>query len=136
VLQAEGDELPPFPGGGADALRRMYAGRLAYLVPRLKSAGLRQACETEAGFFTLWKVPRRVLGKDLAAWAKKKDLSLHEAFNRLVTSETGIVGVHFQGFSDGGSREPLIRYAVCADVLDPGFKSRFEKELARLEPVY
>ncbi|MEK7746626.1 MAG: pyridoxal phosphate-dependent aminotransferase, partial [Elusimicrobiota bacterium] len=113
-----------------DFLRRMYADRLAYLVPRLKSAGLRQACETEAGFFTLWKVPRRVLGKDLAAWAKKKDLSLHEAFNRLVTSETGIVGVHFQGFSDGGSREPLIRYAVCADVLDPGFKSRFEKELA------
>lgn len=118
------------------ALRRMYEDRLGYLIPKLKSAGMKQACETEAGFFTLWKVPKRVLGNDLAVWAKKRDLSLHEAFNRLVTSETGIVGVHFQGFSGDGSCEPLVRYAVCTDVLDAGFKSRFEGELARLKPVY
>ena len=41
------------------------------------------------------------------------------------------MGVHFQG-ADG----PLIRYAVCADVLAPSFQRRFEAALERLRPVY
>lgn len=106
-----------------EALSSLYRRRLDYLVPRLEGAGLRPACRTDAGFFTLWKVPKRVLGKTLG-----KDP--HEAFNRLVISETGIVGVHF----DGG--EPLVRYAVCADVLSPAFRARFEEQLARLSPEY
>lgn len=115
-----------------DELRALYRRRLDYVVPMLKVAGLRPACGTEAGFFTLWKTPRRVLGRDLAAGS----MPLHEAYNRLVISETGIVGVHFEGPEIDGTKESLIRYAVCTDVLDPDFKERFEGELARLKPEY
>ncbi len=114
-----------------DDLRALYARRLEYVVKSLRGAGLKSACETDAGFFTLWKVPKKALGRELP-----KDLPAHEAFNRLVISETGIVGVHFEGFADDGTREPLIRYAVCADVLDSKFQQRFERELARLKPEY
>src|SRR6185295_10889771 len=104
------------------SLRDLYGRRLAYLIPKLRAAGFEPACPTEAGFFTLWKVPRRVLGKDLA----KSRAPRHEAFNRLVIAETGIVGVHFLGPEIDRRREPLIRYAVCADVLDGAFQRRFE----------
>lgn len=113
-----------------DDIRGLYEDRVAYLIPRLKAAGLRPACATEAGFFTLWKVPESVLGKTLPAEGR------HEAFNRAVIAETGIVGVHFSGFGDDGKPEPLIRYAVCADVLDPAFQKRLEERLARLKPAY
>lgn len=123
-------------GGAARAalaqLRALYKKRLDYLIPRLCAAGLRPACPTDAGFFTLWQVPAKVLGLDLAKEAARENLPLHEAFNRLVIRETGIVGVHFQG--KGGA--PLIRYAVCTDVLSPAFQSRFEEQLRRLKPVY
>ena len=112
------------------AIRDLYDRRVKYLVPKLKAAGLKPACETEAGFFTLWKVPQAVLGKALPAEGR------HEAFNRAVISETGIVGVHFSGFGDDGKPEPLIRYAVCADVLAPAFQARLEERLARLKPAY
>jgi alanine-synthesizing transaminase len=113
-----------------DEIRTLYEKRVAYLIPQLKKAGLKPACATEAGFFTLWKVPESVLGKKLPAENR------HEAFNRAVISETGIVGVHFSGFADGGKPEPLIRYAVCADVLDPKFQERLESRLSRLNVAY
>lgn len=108
-------------------LRALYDRRLAYVIPLLKAAGLRPACETDAGFFTLWEAPRSVLGADVAD---------AEAFNKRVISETGLVGVHFRGPADAGGERPLIRYAVCADVLEPRFQERFEKALRRLHPVY
>lgn len=113
-----------------DEIRDLYERRVAYLVPQLVKAGLRPACATEAGFFTLWKVPKSVLGRELPVENR------HEAFNRAVISETGIVGVHFAGFGEDGEHEPLIRYAVCADVLDPKFQARLEQNLARLKPQY
>ncbi|MFH2202650.1 MAG: pyridoxal phosphate-dependent aminotransferase [Elusimicrobiota bacterium] len=111
-------------------LAAMYWERVDYLFPRLEDAGFRPACRTEAGFFTLWKVPRKVLGTVLAEDPETKDLPAQEAFNRKVISETGIVGVHFAG------SEPLIRYAVCTDVLAPEFRRRFEEQLGRLELEY
>lgn len=117
-------------------LQKMYQSRLEYLIGSLKRIGLRQACETDAGFFTLWKAPRRILGRDLLQDPSTKDMPLSEALNRTIISETGIVGVHFQGISPDGGSDPLIRYAVCADVLSRDFQSRFEKELARLQPEY
>ncbi|MBI3551485.1 MAG: pyridoxal phosphate-dependent aminotransferase [Elusimicrobia bacterium] len=117
-------------------LRGLYEKRVAYLVPRLEAAGLVPACPTEAGFFTLWKTPKAVLGAELARDARTRALPAHEAFNRLVISETGIVGVHFQGGAVKGKEDPLIRYAVCTDVLDKGFQRRFEDQLARLKPKY
>lgn len=113
-----------------EEIRALYERRLDYLIPRLKAAGLRPACETQAGFFTLWKTPKAVLGKALPAEGR------HEAFNRAVISETGIVGVHFAATDERGGVEPLIRYAVCADVLDRGFQARLEESLSRLKPEY
>lgn len=111
-------------------IRGLYEKRLAYLIPKLEAAGLRPACETQAGFFTLWKTPAEAFGKPLPAENR------HEAFNRAVISETGIVGVHFLSKDESGRPEPLIRYAVCADVLDKKFQERLEQGLARLKPVY
>lgn len=105
-----------------DDLRATYQARLDYVIPRLEAAGLKPACRTEAGFFTLWRAPKEALGRKVES---------AEAFNRLVISELGLVGVHFSS-EDG----PLIRYAVCSDVLAPAFKERFEKALERLAPVY
>lgn len=113
-----------------DEIRGLYEKRLAYLIPTLEAAGLRPACSTQAGFFTLWKVPESVLGTALPGENR------HEAFNRAVISVTGIVGVHFSGFKEDGLAEPLIRYAVCADVLKRDFQVRLEERLARLKPVY
>lgn len=132
VMAAYGEFLndPVKTQAALDAIRGLYEKRLAYLIPRLSAAGLRPACATEAGFFTLWKTPKEGFGKHLPA------VNRHEAFNRAVIAETGIVGVHFSGFDAALSPEPLIRYAVCADVLDKKFQERFEAGLARLKPVY
>ena len=113
-----------------DDIRGLYEKRLAYLVPKLKAAGLRPACATEAGFFTLWHTPESAFGQALPIEGR------HEAFNRAVIAETGIVGVHFSSTSELGRPEPLIRYAVCADVLDKKFQERLESGLAKLKPVY
>ncbi len=119
-----------------DALRDLYRKRLDYVIGALKSIGLRQACDTSAGFFTLWKVPTKVFGVVLSEDSRTKDTPAHEAFNRLVIEETGIVGVHFEGPGADGKGEPLIRYAVCDDVLAAEFQERFEAGLARMKPEY
>jgi aspartate/methionine/tyrosine aminotransferase len=119
-----------------DRIRELYERRLNYVVERLRGAGLREACPASAGFFTLWKAPRRALGTDLARDTRFAGMTRSEAFNRLTASETGIVGVHFEGPDEGDGGEPLIRYAVCADVLSPSFQRRFEEGLARLNPEY
>ena len=69
VMAAYGEFLSD-PRGGAPALdeiRGLYEKRLAYLIPRLKAAGLKPACATEAGFFTLWHAPEVRLRKNAPA---------------------------------------------------------------------
>ncbi len=112
-----------------DDTRILYAKRLEYVIGKLKETGLQQACETSAGFFTLWRVPKKAFGKTVGEPA-------HEAFNRLVIEETGIVGVHFRGPGPDGNGEAFIRYAVCDDVLAPEFQKRFEEGLSRMAPEY
>ena len=102
-------------------LRDLYQKRLNYIVPKFRDIGLRPAHKTEAGFFTLWKVPSRAFGVKIES---------AEHFNKLVIKETGIIGVHF------GATEPLIRYAVCADVIAPTFQKRFELEIQKIKPHY
>lgn len=104
-----------------EELKKVYEKRLAYIVPKLTVIGLRPAHKTEAGFFTLWKVPKHAFGEVITS---------AEHFNRLVIEKTGIVGVHF------GATEPLIRYAVCTDVLNPQFQKRFEAEITKIRPEY
>ncbi len=132
VMAAYGEFLnnPTAARQALGEIRALYEKRLADLIPRLKAAGLKPACATEAGFFTLWKTPKEAFGKKLPKENR------HEAFNRAVIAETGIVGVHFSGFDATGKPEPLIRYAVCADVLDKTFQERLEAGLAKIKPVY
>ncbi len=129
VMAAYGAFFKDRPAAAAalSSLRGLYRGRLGYLIPKMIEAGFSPACKTEAGFFTLWKAPREVLGIPVQD---------SEALNRAVITETGIVGVHFQGRRADGGPEPLIRYAVCTDVLASSFQKRFEEQLARLRPRY
>lgn len=75
------------------------------------------------------KIPAAVVAKDTP---KLEAAGLKPACR----TETGIVGMHFQGPAVGGKSEPLIRYAVCTDVLDAKFQKRFEEQLDRLELEY
>ncbi len=119
-----------------DAQRNVYRKRLDYIIGKIKDYGLRPACETSAGFFTLWKVPTKAFGVTLADDPRTKDYPPQEAFNRLVIEETGVVGVHFQGPGADGKGEALIRYAVCDDVLAPAFQEQFEAGFSRMKPEY
>ena len=113
---------------------RVYQERLLFLKELIRSSGLKPACETTAGFFTLWQVPREVLGKNLEQEAATRKISIAEAYNRLVIDELGLVGVHFH--SPTQAHPPLIRYAACFDVLEPGRKSALIDAFSRLKPVY
>lgn len=132
VMAAYGEFLnnPIAARQALDDIRDLYEKRLAYLIPTLKAAGLKSACATEAGFFTLWHTPESAFGHELPLEGRS------EAFNRAVINETGIVGVHFTSTTEMGRPEPLIRYAVCADVLDKEFQERLEAGLAKIKPVY
>jgi aspartate/methionine/tyrosine aminotransferase len=118
------------------SLSSLYQKRLQYLIPKLEECGFKAACATEAGFFTLWRVPNRVLGKSVSQYASENGYPIHEAFNRLVIAETGLTGVHFMGVDVSLTPQPLIRYAVCTDVLSSSFQERFEEALARLKLEY
>ncbi len=120
-----------------DETYAIYRKRLDTLVPKLKGIGLRPACETTSGFFTLWLVPDFAFGVDLAAEAASRGIPKAELFNRLTIEKTGIVGVHFTGPKVGSfPGESFIRYAVCTDVTSPEFTSRFDAEIAKIQPKY
>ena len=83
---------------GIAKVRKMYEVRLRILITWLENQGLELAIKPGAGFFTLWKAPKRAFGR------KMKDA---EDFNLTMIRETGVVGVHF---------DPYIRYAVCRPI--------------------
>jgi len=115
----------------------VYRKRLDVLVPKLRAIGLRPACETTSGFFTLWLTPDEAFGIDLVKESATRGLPRAEVYNRLVIERTGIVGVHFTGpkLADG-STESFIRYAVCTDVTTPEFTRRFDTAISRIQPRY
>lgn len=96
---------------GIEKCRHQYAHRIKLLCQLLISCGMQLSVEPQAGFFTLWRLPKKAFGEDIKN-AKH--------FNYLMIEKTGIVGVHF---------DPYIRYAVCGDVesMLSGLKSGFEK---------
>jgi len=117
-------------------LQDLYARRLKYVTSKFEAAGFQRACETDAGFFTLWKCPRSVLGVDLVKESMASGAPLSEVANRKIITETGLVGVHFTGQAPDGGPDPMLRYAVCTDVLSPAFQDRFESTLAKLKVQY
>jgi aspartate/methionine/tyrosine aminotransferase len=114
-----------------------YRKRLDILVPKLKAIGLRPACETTSGFFTLWLTPDEAFGIDLVKEAANRGIPKAELYNRLVIERTGMVGVHFTGpkLADG-TTESFIRYAVCTDVTAPEFVRRFDSAITEIKPKY
>jgi aspartate/methionine/tyrosine aminotransferase len=116
---------------------QLYRNRLDVLVPKLRKIGMRPACETTSGFFTLWLTPDEAFGIDLVAEAATRGIPRAELFNRLVIERTGIVGVHFTGPKlPSGETESFIRYAVCTDVTAPDFVRRFDTAIASFQPKY
>jgi aspartate/methionine/tyrosine aminotransferase len=116
---------------------QLYRARLDTLVPKLRAIGLRPACETTSGLFTLWITPDEAFGIDLVKEAEEKKVPKAELFNRLVIERTGIVGVHFTGPKNADGRsESFIRYAVCTDVTDSEFVRRFDHAIAEIRPKY
>ena len=88
----------------SDEGKKLIAGnaytyqRLDMLCKCLEAYGMRLAVKPQAGFFTLWNIPKRAFGQEI--------LDARQ-FNFLMIEKTGVVGVHFH---------PYIRYAVCGDV--------------------
>lgn len=110
----------------------LYRDRLNFLIPTLKSAGFLPACETTAGFFTLWKTPTYAFGVNLKERSKETGQPLAEVFNRMVITKTGLVGVHFTG----PTGEAYIRYAACFDVLMKENKEKLLQALKEINPKY
>jgi LL-diaminopimelate aminotransferase len=99
-------------GKGIHIVVQIYRHRTWLLNKILVEAGMQPAIEPKAGFFTLWKTPKRAFGR---AVENAKD------FNFAMIDHTGVVGVHF---------DPYIRYAVAsADVekLADDIKAAFAK---------
>ncbi len=84
---------------GIKQCRKTYEERIRLLIASLTHYGMRLAVEPGAGFFTLWKVPKKAFGQEV------KDA---EHFNRMMIERTGLVGVHFN--------PDYIRYAVTGDI--------------------
>lgn len=83
---------------GIAKCRMMYERRLKILIEILSSYGMQLAVEPKAGFFTLWKLPKKAFGQEIET---------AEQFNFMMIERTGVVGVHFH---------PYIRYAVTGDI--------------------
>ena len=118
-----------------------YQKRLDFLIPTLKKAGFTPACETTAGFFTLWKTPNFAFGEDIVAEAKREGRPQAEIFNRKVITRTGLVGVHFTGHSMNAANsqadpEHFIRYAACLDLLDTKVQERLQSIVTEMKPGY
>ena len=79
-------------------IRLYYKMRIELLIRLLTQRGMQLAVEPKAGFFTLWKRPKKIFGE-------KVQNARH--FNFMMIKKTGIVGVHF---------DPYIRYAVVAPI--------------------
>ena len=84
---------------GIRQCRITYERRLMVLIDLLDNHGMRLAVRPGAGFFTLWRVPKRAFGEEIGD---------AEHFNQLMIRRTGVVGVHFN--------PSYIRYAVVGDV--------------------
>ncbi|HEY4694842.1 MAG TPA: aminotransferase class I/II-fold pyridoxal phosphate-dependent enzyme [Candidatus Nanoarchaeia archaeon] len=85
---------------GIKGVRETYRHRLKVLIECLEvSCDMQLAVQPGAGFFTLWKVPKRAFGEEM------RDA---EHFNYTMIERTGVVGVHFN--------PDYNRYAVCGDV--------------------
>ena len=101
-----------------EALRKSYQMRLTWLIKTLQAYGMKLAVKPQAGFFSLWQVPK------MAFYQK---IETAEQFNFLMIEKTGVVGVHFH---------PYIRYAVVAPLEDPDWQNAITKAFKQAEVKY
>ncbi|MBU1290175.1 aminotransferase class I/II-fold pyridoxal phosphate-dependent enzyme [Patescibacteria group bacterium] len=95
-----------------------YKERINRLMLLLTQRGMQLAVEPKAGFFTLWKCPKRAFGEEV------RDA---KHFNFMMIERTGIVGVHF---------DPYIRYAVVAPIENPEFMKAIKAAFDEAEVEY
>jgi aspartate/methionine/tyrosine aminotransferase len=67
-------------------IQKMYKDRLVKLFLVFEKAGLKRACETDAGFFMLFHAPDTLNGESVKN---------AEDFNMKMIEQTGIIGVPF-----------------------------------------
>lgn len=91
------------------ALSSLYKKRLDIFIALLRNEGMKLAIEPMAGFFTIWKVPKKAFGIFI-----KNAIE----FNDIMAEKTGIVGVPFGSY---------IRYAVVAPVDEPLYLESIKK---------
>lgn len=99
-------------------IRKVYWERLDILIKILTKAGMKLAVKPQAGFFSLWQVPKQAFGQKIKT---------AEQFNFLMIKKTGVVGVHFH---------PYIRYAVVAPLENPDWQNAITKAFKQAKVKY
>ncbi|MEA1963393.1 MAG: aminotransferase class I/II-fold pyridoxal phosphate-dependent enzyme [Patescibacteria group bacterium] len=99
-------------------IRQRYEIRIRALINILTQRGMQLAVEPKAGFFTLWKCPKKAFGEDV------RDA---KHFNFMMIERTGVVGVHFN---------PYIRYAVVAPIEQVKFTDAIKKAFDKAKAEY
>lgn len=98
--------------------QKMYQERLGMLVGTLQGNGMEITVHPLAGFFSLWKTPKRAFGIEIISASHFNELMIQPL------QGSGIIGVHFP---------PYIRYAVCADIAPDLDKIRDAFKRAEIE---
>lgn len=100
-----------------------YEVRIELLIGLLIERGMQLAVEPKAGFFTLWKCPKKAFGEEVRD-AEHFNFMMIE---RAGIKRTGIVGVHFH---------PYIRYAVVAPIEGLDFIHAIETAFDKAQVEY
>jgi LL-diaminopimelate aminotransferase len=101
-----------------EKIKATYKLRIAWLIKALQSQGMKLAVRSQAGFFSLWQVPKKAFGQKIAS---------AQQFNFLMIEKTGIVGVHFH---------PYIRYAVVAPLEKPEWQQAITQAFKQAKVKY
>jgi len=109
-------------------IKKTYEKRLSILVPMLEEVWFKKACPTDAGFFTLWMLPKTL------NWVEIKS---SEEFNNAMIEAIGLVWIPFTGSKlDSWENEQFIRYSVCAPFENPEFTKRVSEALSKISIDY
>ncbi len=109
-------------------IQKLYEDRLDILLPLLKKAWFKEACPTDAWFFTLWMCPK---------YLNWKQISSSEEFNKMMIEEIWLVWVPFVWSElKDWTKEQFIRYSVCAPFEDKDFADRVKNALDKVNIGY
>lgn len=105
------------------SIQNLYKKRLDILIPIFEEAGLELACPTDAGFFMLFKNPKKL---------DSEEIKTSEEFNSKMIDKIGLVWVPFVGSEVKWKREQFIRYSACYDALNSDNVDRLKDALSKV----